>query len=168
MGTVISTSAAAKISAFFKVASFTAITGITTESKTGSVLIPANTIIDTGAGIEITARAIKTGVAGTLTARIYANTTDDLSGAVLLGTFVGSSTDIFVQLERTLFIGKLGTKVFSPSVAAFSSDDTRFTAAEVNQSINWANPQYIILSIQNSAAGDSSVGSGIMVKTINR
>jgi hypothetical protein len=168
MGTIISTSAAAKISAFFKVASFTAITGITTESKTGSVLIPANTIIDTGAGIEITARAIKTGVAGTLTARIYANTTDDLSGAVLLGTFVGSGTDVFVQLSRTLFIGKLGTKVFSPSATAFSSDDTRFTAAEVNQSINWADPQYIILSIQNSAAGDSSVGSGIMVKTINR
>lgn len=168
MGTIISTSAAAKISAFFKVASFTATTGVTTESKTGSVLIPANTIIAIAAGIEITARSIKTGVAGTLTARIYANTTDDLSGAVLLGTFVGSATDIFVQLSRTLFIEKSFTKVFSPSATAFSSDDTRFTAAEVNRAINWADPQYIILSIQNSAAGDSSVGSGIMVKTINR
>jgi hypothetical protein len=155
------------IKTFFKVTSFTAATGVTTENVTGSVFIPANTIIDAAAVIEITARAIKTGVAGTLTVRIYANTTDVLSGAVLLGTFVGSATDIFVQLSRTLFIGKspVGTKVFSPSATASPSDDTRVTAAEVNQAVDWADPQYIILSIQNAAAGDSSVGSGIMVKT---
>ena len=166
MGTIISSSTPTKIKTFFKAANFTPYTG-TTERVTGTVLIPAGTVNGIATVIEITARAIKTGVAGTLAVRIYANSTDGLGGAVLLGTFAGSATDIFVQLSRTLFIGKspTDTKVFSPSAGAFPSDDTKSTAAEVNEAVDWGSDQYIILSIQNAAAGDSSVGSGIMVKT---
>lgn len=164
MGTIISSSTPTKIKTFFKAANFTPYTG-TTERVTGTVLIPAGTVNGIATVIEITARAIKTGVAGTLAVRIYANSTDGLGGAVLLGTFAGSATDIFVQLSRTLFIGKDATKVFSPSAGAFPSDDTKSTAAEVNEAVDWGSDQYIILSIQNAAAGDSSVGSGIMVKT---
>ena len=165
MGTIISSSTPTKIKTFFKAANFTPYTGTTSERVTGTVLIPAGTVNGIETVIEITARAIKTGVAGTLAVRIYANSTDGLGGAVLLGTFAGSATDIFVQLSRTLFIGKDATKVFSPSAGAFPSDDTKSTAAEVNEAVDWGSDQYIILSIQNAAAGDSSVGSGIMVKT---
>ena len=169
MGTIISSSTPTKIKTFFKAANFTPYAGTTSERVTGSVLIPAGTVNSIGIGvenvIEITARAIKTGVVGTLAVRIYANSTDELSGAILLGTFVGGATDIFLQLSRTLFIGKDATKVFSPSAGAFPSDDTKSTAAEVNEAVDWESDQYIILSIQNAAAGDSSVGSGIMVKT---
>ena len=164
MGTIISSAPPAKIKTFFKASNFTPYTG-TTERVTGTVLIPAGTVNGIATVIEITARAIKTGVAGTLAVRIYANSTDELSGAILLGTFVGGATDIFLQLSRTLFIGKDATKVFSPSAGAFPSDDTKSTAAEVNEAVDWESDQYIILSIQNAAAGDSSVGSGIMVKT---
>ena len=167
MATGITIAPPAKILSIFNPDDFGEVTGTTVETVTGSVLIPANTIIATGTVVEITARAIKTGVAGTLAVRIYANTMDSLVGreVVLLGTFAGSATDIFVQLSRTLFIGKDATKVFSPSAIAPASDDTRSTAAEVNEAVDWESDQYIILSIQNAAAGDSSVGSGIMVKT---
>ena len=167
MATGITIAPPAKILSIFNPDDFGEVTGTTVETVTGSVLIPANTIIATGTVVEITARAIKTGVAGTLAVRIYANTMDSLVGreVVLLGTFAGSATDIFVQLSRTLFIGKDATKVFSPSAGAFPSDDTKSTAAEVNEAVDWESDQYIILSIQNAAAGDSSVGSGIMVKT---
>ena len=169
MATGITIAPPAKILSIFNPDDFGEVTGTTVETVTGSVLIPANTIIATGTVVEITARAIKTGVAGTLAVRIYANTMDSLVGreVVLLGTFAGSATDIFVQLSRTLFIGKspTDTKVFSPSAGAFPSDDTKSTAAEVNEAVDWGSDQYIILSIQNAAAGDSSVGSGIMVKT---
>ena len=167
MATGITIAPPAKILSIFNPDDFGEVTGTTVETVTGSVLIPANTIIATGTVVEITARAIKTGVAGTLAVRIYANTMDSLVGreVVLLGTFAGSATDIFVQLSRTLFIGKDATKVFSPSAGAFPSDDTKSTAAEVNEAVDWGSDQYIILSIQNAAAGDSSVGSGIMVKT---
>ena len=165
MGTIIS-SAPAKILSIFNPDDFEAVTGTTVETITGILLIPAKSVAINYSCAELTARILKTGILGTTTLRVYTNTNNVLSGAVLLGTYVGSSNDIFVQLSRTLFIGKSPelTKVFSPSATAFPSDDTRFTAAEVNQAVNWDDDQYIILTVSNANAADSTIGSGILFK----
>lgn len=168
MGTVISSSTPTKIKTFFKTNSFTAVTGSTADTLTGSVLIPANTVsIDLpGTIAEVTARAIKTGVAGLTTLRIYINTADSLSGATLLATGgLATATDLFQQVSRTLFIGKGPVNVKTALTSAqLYSDDTRTTTAESNVVVDWTSPQYIILAVQNAAAGDSTIGSGIFVK----
>ena len=170
MGTIISSAPPAKILSIFNLDNFGAITGSTANTLTGSVLIPANTIIELpspgGMIAELTARAIKTGVIGFALLRIYVNTTSSLSGATLLATGgVPGATDLYQQLDRTMFIGEspTNTKV-APSTFSLFSDNARSIGAESNVVIDWSVDQYIILAIQNVSALDTSTGSGIIFK----
>ncbi len=166
MATGISLVAPVKISSIFNVNGFTAITGSTANTLTGSVLIPANTIIELpGTVAELTARAIKTGVIGTATLRVYVNTTESLSGAILLATgAVATGADLYQQLERTMFIAKASTytRVASTTFGLYS-DNNRATA-ESTVVVDWSVDQYIILAIQNASTLDTSIGSGIIFK----
>ena len=166
MGTIISSTPPAKILSIFKVDGFTAITGTTANTLTGSVLIPANTTTTDGMGVaELTARAIKTGVAGIATLRVYANTTDNLTGAILLATgAVATGADLYQQLERTMFIAKapIYTKVASTTFDLYS--DNNKATAESTVVVDWSQNQFIILAIQNASALDTSTGSGIIFK----
>jgi hypothetical protein len=166
MGTIISL-ASNKVSSVFKVTGFTAITGVTTNELTGSILVPAGAIIgDPGTTAEITARIVKTGTNGTVVTRIYANTTNSLSGAILLGsTTAAGASNLFVQMARTLFIGKspINTKVFQAGGAAYD-DMATSTGAETAAAVDWGVNQYIILAVQNANALDSTIGSGIIFK----
>jgi hypothetical protein len=166
MGTIISSTPPAKILSIFKPDGFEAVTGTTANTLTGSVLIPANSVAVNFSCAELTVRAIKTGVVGIATLRVYVNTTDSLSGATLLATGgAPGATDLYQQLDRTMFIGKspTNTKV-APSTSALFSDNARSTAAESNVVIDWAVDQYIILAIQNASTLDTSTGSGIIFK----
>jgi hypothetical protein len=167
MGTIISSAPPAKISSIIAVDGFTSITGTTANTLTGSILIPAGTIIDLpGTTAELTARAIKTGVNNTAILRIYINTTSSLSGATLLATGgAPGATDLFQQLERTMFIGKspINTKVAPPTSPLFS-DNGRSTTAESSIVIDWSVPQYIILAVQNASTLDTSIGTGLILK----
>lgn len=168
MATGITIAPQSTIKTFYAVDGFTAVTGGTANTLTGSVLIPANTVSFDfpGSIAEITARAIKTGVAGLTTLRIYINTDNSLSGATLLATGgIATATDLFQQVSRTLFIGKGPVNVKTALTSAqLYSDDTRTTTTESSVVVDWTSPQYIILAVQNAAAGDSTTGSGIFVK----
>lgn len=169
MGTIISSPSIAKVTPVFVITGFTAVTGVTTNEKTGSVLIPANTVdnnIATGNAIDIVARAVKTGIAGTLNVRIYVNTTDSLSGATLIGSSPSASTPtLYVQISRTAFVGKapIGTKLLQVGGQAYD-DITNFTGAEGSVAIDWTVNQYLILAVQNGSIADSTIGSGIIFK----
>jgi hypothetical protein len=166
MGTIISSTPPAKISSIFAVDGFTSITGTTANTLTRSILIPAGTIVDQpGTTAELTARAIKTGVAGIATLRVYVNTTDSLSGATLLATgAVATGADLFQQLERTMFIGKnpINTKVLSTTTGLYSDNDR--STSESSIVIDWTAPQYIILAVQNASTLDTSIGTGLILK----
>jgi hypothetical protein len=166
MGTIISSTPPVKISSIFAVDGFTSITGTTANTLTGSILIPAGTIvIQPGTTAELTARVIKTGVAGITTLRIYVNTTDSLSGATLLATgAAATAADLFQQLKRTMFIGKnpINTKVLSTTTGLYS-DNARSTS-ESSIVIDWTVPQYIILAVQNASTLDTSIGTGLILK----
>lgn len=166
MGTIISSIPNKNLS-IFKVDGFTAITGTTANTLTGSILIPENSITPTAEAIvaELTVRAIKTGVVGIATLRVYANTTDNLTGAILLATgAMPTGADLYQQLERTMFIGKspIYTKVASTTFGLYS-DNNRATA-ESTVVVDWSQNQFIILAIQNASALDTSTGSGIIFK----
>jgi hypothetical protein len=166
MGTIIS-SIPNKVSSIFNLDQFDTITGTTANTLTGSILVPAGTINEgfPGTTAELTARAIKTGVAGIATLRVYVNTIDSLSGATLLATgAVATAADLFQQLERTMFIGKspIYTKVLS-TTAGFYSDNDRATA-ESTIVIDWSQNQFIILAVQNASTLDTSIGTGLILK----
>ena len=166
MGTVISTSN--KVSSVFKVTGFTAITGVTTNEPTGSILVPADSLKPPAGGViaEVTGRIVKTGTNGTVVTRIYANTTNSLSGAILLGsTTAAGASNLFVQMTRTLIIGQspINTKVFQAGGAAYD-DMATSTGAETAAAVDWRVDQYIILAIQNANALDSTIGSGLILK----
>jgi hypothetical protein len=165
MPTGITIKPAVKILPIFNSDDFEATAGGTAQFLTGILQIPANSANNTCV-VELTARAIKTGVAGITTLRIYINTTSSLSGATLLATGgAPGATDLFQQLDRTLFVGKgpAYTKVAPPTSPLFS-DNGRSTTAESNITINWTVDQYIMLSVQNASTLDESIGTGIIFK----
>lgn len=169
MGTIISSAPPAKILSIFNPDDFSAVTGTTVETITGSVLIPANTTTNSynSVGVaELTARILKTGILGGTTLRVHTNTVDNLTGAILLATAGGAlAADLFHQISRTLFIAKspIDTKVALRSAQIYS-DDSRFTTVESANAIDWSVDQYIILTVQNANAADSTIGSGILFK----
>lgn len=165
MGTIISSAPPAKILSIFNPDDFEAVTGTTVETITGTLLIPANSVDVNSSCAELTARAIKTGVVGIATLRVYVNTGDSLSGATLLATgAVATGAELYQQLERTMFIAKgpTYTKVASTTFGLYN-DNGRATA-ESTVVVDWSEDQYIILAIQNASALDTSTGSGILFK----
>jgi len=165
MGTIISSIPPDKILSIFNSDDFEATAGGTAQFLTGILQIPANSA-NSSCVVELTARAIKTGVAGITTLRVYINTTDSLSGATLLATGGDpGATDLFQQLDRTLFVAKgpTYTKVAPPTSPLFS-DNGRSTTAESTIAIDWKVDQYIMLSVQNASALDTSIGTGIIFK----
>jgi hypothetical protein len=172
MGTIISSAPGSKITSIFELdkSNFTPGTG-TSEFLTKFILIPANSISSKNAAAEITARFVKTGVAGSLTARIYVNTTEELDGAqILIATSPAASpTNLYLQLERTLFISNApdNTQVVAASSATYT-DTGAGTVAQTSLAINWGVDQYILLSIQNGNAADTSCGDGFFIKFYNK
>jgi hypothetical protein len=166
MGTIISYggSTGNKAIILTSASDFTAATGDTGINSTGSFLVPASTVNIAKSVVELTARAIKTGTTGTLTVRIYVNAVDTLSGATLLATTpAAASALVYNQLQRTMFVSKNGTKVIQAGGGLYF-DVTAFSGAQSNIAIDWDIDQYIIMTVQNSASGDSSIGSGIIFK----
>lgn len=153
------------VTTLFNLSTFTSITSTTSNTLTGSVLIPANTLnTSTQYVAELTARALKNGTAGITTLRVYINTTSSLSGATLLATGgTSTSADIFQQVSRVLLIPSY-TGIVDPTAAIYS-DDSRFTITETKvNSIDWTIDQYVILAVQNASTADSTIGSAIVFK----
>lgn len=169
MGTIISSAPLLKSKTFANVTDFTDVTGVTTQNITGSILIPANSVVISDVSqnvMEITARTIKSGSNGTLTTALFVNSTPDISGATLIAAVGSNAGSFYAQLQRTAFIDKGGTKIMNSGVNAIS-DVTTSTGSEQVLLVNWTVDQYIILAVQNASASDLAVGSGLIAKIYN-
>lgn len=134
----------------------------TTNTVSSSQLISANTFA-VGEIIYLMVRAIKTGTVGSLTLRIYINTTAVISGATLVATYLSSTaSNIFLQIERNLLI-KSATNTQVVSTTGNLLSDVAVTSAVSTLNIDWSINQYIIFAVQNGNAGDSSVVSGYKI-----
>jgi hypothetical protein len=137
----------------------TAVTGVTTNTKVVSVLIPANTIT-VGNIIEIKARLGKTGVAGITTLRVYANTADSIvspAPTLLTSTALTAASQIYMGIDRTAIVKSATNTQTAQANASIISDAVVGAATLTNSNIDWTVNQYIIFAIQNAAAGDSTV-----------
>jgi hypothetical protein len=137
----------------------TAVTGVTTNTKVVSVLIPANTIT-VGNIIEIKARAGKTGAAGIATLRVYANTADSIvspAPTLLTTTALASIATNYIGIDRSAIVKSSTITQTAQANASIPSDAAVGTASLTNSNIDWTVNQYIIFALQNGAAGDSTV-----------
>jgi hypothetical protein len=139
----------------------TAVTGTTSNTVTGSVLIPANTV-QVGDVIEVRARVRKTGTAGLLTVRGYFNTSAAIGGANV-SIVSNANTSLFSQFKRSLPV-KSSTNTESWPIGSTFSDDSQTGTVAVSSNIDWTQNQYFIIAVTNTSAADSSRSSFIHVQ----
>jgi hypothetical protein len=140
----------------------TAVTGSTANTVSTSQLISAGTFA-VGDVIQIVSRVNKTGALGTVTLRIYANTTAVIAGATLIATYLSSTVgNLYLQIERNLFIkSSTNTEVIVATSTILS--DTAVTSSVSALNIDWTTNKYIIFALQNGNTGDSTTVSGFKI-----
>jgi hypothetical protein len=139
----------------------TAVTGTTANTLVVSQLIPGNTVA-TGKTIEVKARVGKTGGAGLVTIRVYANTADSISSpapTLLMTSATAAIAQNYNGIDRIAVV-KSATQTNTPTTTTSIQNDALIgNAPLVNSNIDWTVDQYIIFAVQNGASGDSSVFS---------
>lgn len=133
------------------------LTGVTTNTLVKSVLVLANTFV-LGDVLRIAALATKITVGtGTISVRIYTNTTNDLTGTpVLIAANTSSTTALVVPIERYVLIKNTTTNTQAINVTSTVTDNNaNLTTLKATLSINWTVNQYIIIALQNSVTGDT-------------
>ena len=135
--------------------SSSALTGVTTEGILKSYLIPANTYTSSEI-LNFANDLYKTGTAGTVTSRLYTNTTNSLSGASLLATNISTAGNRKVPLRRQLVLKNGNIEVL---VATQSLPDDNLNSSTVASLIafNPAVDNYFITTAQNASTGDSTL-----------
>ena len=138
----------------------------TSNVYTSGILIPANSFA-VGNNVEVTVRGRKTGTAGNMTMRIYANTTNNISGSpILIATNTTAAVNqTYLQFQRILSIKSTtaSTEVFSNTGG--SNIDYLGSNLGVNGlSINWTNDLYIVVSTQCTVAADSANARSSFIK----
>jgi hypothetical protein len=137
-----------------------AVTGVTTNTKVVSVLIPANTIT-VGAIINFKCRLGKTGGSGFMTLRIYANTADSIvtpAPTLLMSSSTNNINQTYQAIDRNAIVKSATVTQTLQSIATTVQNDAVVVQASLtNSNIDWTVNQYIIFAIQNGAAGDSTV-----------
>lgn len=133
------------------------------NTLSASQLVPANTFA-VGDTIRVTARARKVGATGNLSLRIYANTSNSLTGATLLGTFV--STGLMIPIQRHLAIKSATNTEGHSATTSLVSDISPSSVAVTSSNIDWTQAQYIIFAVQNGASTDSSLISYYTIEKI--
>ena len=132
-------------------------TGNTTNTLVYSKLIPLNTV-GTGDALQIATKFTKpSGSAANVTVRLYINTSNSLSGATLLATYVTTNLNgRFFLVERTANVDGATTNFISASSGALTDSATLSTVAPSDVSIDWTVDQYFIVAIQLGNSGDST------------
>ena len=137
----------------------TAVTGVTTNVKVVSQLIPANTFA-TGDIIQIKSRIGKTGVGGLVTLRSYINTADSLTSPAPILITTATTANVnqnYMGIDRSAIIKSSTITQTANAASSILLDASSLQGALTNSNINWTVDQYIIFAIQNNAAGDSTV-----------
>lgn len=136
-----------------------------TLTLSSSKMIPANWAT-VGNTIRITSFFRMTGTGNTKTARIYINTTNNLSGSpVLIGTYTSIAGALSIALERHPRIkGASDTEVF-PVATSLPSDIVQ-GGAMASLNIDWTQTLYIIFAVQVVNTGDTMLCTGYMIEQI--
>jgi hypothetical protein len=132
----------------------TIVTGTTSDTISTSLLIPANTFTSNGM-LEVLTRATKTGVAGSLSVRIYKNTTNSLTGATLVGPLLSSGTNIWCQGLRTFRVNSnllTGLTTSTSSTQDYQGNNNTSFSTTFTTSVD----NYIIIAIQLGSASDTA------------
>jgi hypothetical protein len=138
----------------------------TSNTFSQSVLVPGNSVV-AGNILEFKLRGRKTGAANTYTIRIYANSANNLTGAVLLGVYTGGQTGAFgQQMVRTGAVknATTNTEMMSTAVTNVATDYQNTTFSTI--AVDWTTDKYIIGAVQNTNGADSSLISLISMTII--
>jgi hypothetical protein len=131
-----------------------------------SVLIPANSVALANV-IEFKLRGRKTNPNGLYTIRLYANTANNLTGAVLLATYTATLTQaLSLQIIRTAAVknATTNTEILAPTTSNALNDYINSTFSAI--AVDWTTDKYIIGAVQNASALDSSLISLISMTII--
>ena len=143
-----------------------AVTGVTTNVKVVSQLIPANTFA-TGDIIQIKSRIGKTGVGGLVTLRTYINTADSLTSPAPILITTATTANVnqnYMGIDRSAIIKSSTITQTANAASSILLDASSLQGALTNSNINWSINQYIIFAIQNASAGDSTVLSYFQIQ----
>lgn len=138
----------------------------TADTLLNSVLVPANTFA-AGDVVMMEAMVSKSASLGTFIMRFYWNTTNSLSGAILIGTSTTNGTTVRSQvmnrqgLIRTANGSGTGTLVANSSAAVNS--DTLTTGAPSTLAINWTTAGYFIVSASHTNASETVTGEWVKI-----
>jgi hypothetical protein len=143
------------------VGSGTAVTGVTVNTYSKGLLIPANTY-NSGDVFQVDCSAQKTGVNNTLTMRIYANTVNSIAGSpILIATSSAAIASTRINYLNTIVAVEVqngtGNGSFSkPATSAGAIVWGAWPAVQSTFAIDWTVDQYIVVAVQNGSAADSS------------
>jgi hypothetical protein len=143
-----------------------AVTGVTTNVKVVSQLIPANTFA-VGDIVQIKARIGKTGSSGLITLRSYINTADSLTSPapILITTSsTGNNSQNYIGIDRNLVIKSTIISQTANAPSNIYTDAQALNGALTNSNIDWSVNQYIIFAIQNGSAVDSTILSYFQIQ----
>jgi hypothetical protein len=148
---------------------------VNSSPYTGSVANTAVVFIPVSAGffgagdiLETSIGAVKTGSAGTLTVRLYWNTTNSLSGAILMSGLTSAASLLSNKHLRNLPIktsdgtgeGTQGAFVASTNLASDYGGLNNLSSLAINHN----NAGFYIIALQHTSSADSSVVSFYSLK----
>jgi hypothetical protein len=138
----------------------------TANTYSQGVLIPANSVA-LGSVLEFKLRGRKTGANAVYTIRLYANTTNNLSGSpVLLATYTATLIQaLALQTIRTAAVKNVTTNTeMALATTSLATDFANTSFAAI--AVDWTTDKYIIGAVQNANATDSSLISLISMTII--
>jgi len=135
----------------------TNVNGVTAITKSATITIQDNTITALTL-LEIEARAIRVATTtGTIAFSMYLNTSDSLTGATLLGTFLTmTNTQWYSQMRRSLLINPTTNNLQCLNTGATTADDFVGSGALGSVTFNEAVTNYIIFAVQPSSTASTS------------
>jgi hypothetical protein len=137
----------------------------TANTFSQSVLVPANSVA-LGSVLEFKLRGRKTGANAVYTIRLYANSANNLTGAVLLATYTATLIQaLALQTIRTADVKNATTNTeMALATTSLATDFANTLFASI--AINWTTDKYIIGAVQNANGTDSSLISLISMTII--
>lgn len=142
----------------------TSVTGTTVSTFTSSVLIPANTVT-TGDILYVKTRIRRTTALGTLTTRMYVNTSAAIGGSLIGTSAPAGASALYFQYTRTLAVkSAVNTETMAGNANINPDDNTALTIAVSTNNIDWTQNQYIIVAVQNGNIADVARSSFIHVQ----
>jgi hypothetical protein len=136
----------------------TSITGVTTQQLVDGFLLAANTI-EAGWDLYNELNVNKNLDNGTVTVRVLYNSTNSLSGATTLATWTSTTANNQVSFMRSFGVisATVTELLFAPTTSSAGDFIATSNTTVTQLNIDWTQPIYILWSIQNSSALDTSV-----------